>query len=155
MGSSRVVIRGEEAIDQVAVNEPLTPGAVTKAYEAGCAGRQAYAIGPPPPAEKLEELPAGRPAPPPEWVRWDFDGAEQRSNAFRAEVTLHSWWRWQPCEKETIPPDHETWQYRKVPSGDGRGERFYVFDAGKTPLKDIHPDKNASWYERECRVPGS
>ena len=137
------------------LDEPLTPAAVKKAYQAGLAGDQAYVVGPPPPAEKLEELPAADRTPPPEWVRWDFDGAVQRHNAFRSEVTLNSWWRWQACEKETIPPAPGEWRYRKVPSGDGRGERFYVFSAGKGPLRDLKPDEDVSWYEREFPVPGT
>ncbi|MBT3380600.1 MAG: hypothetical protein HN742_39750 [Lentisphaerae bacterium] len=141
-------------VDELYVlNEPLTPSAVEKAYRAGQEGQQAYAIGPPPPTEKLDVLPSDSAPPPPEWVRWDFDGVDQRSNLHRANVPLHSWWRWQPCEKETEPPNTGEWKYRKVPSGDGRGERFYVFDTEKRPLKDIHPDKGKSWYEREFRVP--
>ena len=143
-------------VDELYVlDEPLTSAAVRKAYESGLAGNQAYALGPPPPVEKLEVLPVAAGLAPPEWVRWDFDGAAQRSNSFRSEVTLNSWWRWQACRKETTPPAPDEWLYRKVPSGDGRGERFYVFSAEREPLKDLKPDEGLSWYEREFRVPGT
>jgi len=141
-------------IDELYVlDEPLTAASVKAAYEAGRAGKQAYALGPPPPAETLDRLPGTASPAPPTWVRWDFDGAEQRSNAFRGEVTLHGWWRWQVCGDRTTPPAPGSWLYRKVPSGDGRGERFYVFDAAQKPRQDLKPDKGLSWYEREFRLP--
>ncbi|MBT7166353.1 MAG: hypothetical protein HN904_26460, partial [Victivallales bacterium] len=131
----------------------LTAASVKAAYEAGRAGKQAYALGPPPPAETLDVLPDTNAPAPPTWVRWDFDGAAQRSNTCRGEITLHGWWRWQVCEDRTTPPDPGKWLYRKVPSGDGRGERFYAFDAARAPRKDLKPDKGLSWYEREFRLP--
>ena len=143
-------------LDEVYVlDEPLTPSMVKQAYEAGLAGRQAYPIGPPPPPERLVELPRDTAPAPPSFVRWDPQGAWRTDNGLRAETTLNGWWRWQKCEIHTVPPDPGKWLFRRVPALDGRMERFYVHGPDGKPVKDLQPDSAQSWYERRFDVPSA
>ncbi len=150
--------------DELCVYSSEIDGAeVARLAEAGRSGRPAFDFAAIPEAKgALERLPAAAAASPPGFVNWSFDGAAERRNPFRAEVTLHGWWRWQLGSGPYEPPDNARWRFRKVPNQSHYGESFPVRDrsfrvvpsrelrAGLSSLKEL-----PQWSEREFTVPAA
>ncbi|MBM4081271.1 MAG: hypothetical protein FJ278_16325, partial [Planctomycetes bacterium] len=96
----------------------------------------------------------------PSFVNWSNDGAWQRENAFRAEIVLNGWWRWQLVEGDAPSPPTEGWRYRKAP---GVGTRFRILDAdgqstilkGKDREAQLKIVTGECWAEREFTIPAA
>ena len=134
---------------------------VARLAVAGRAGQPAFNFKMIPEARgAVVRLPDGETSAPPSFANWSLNGAEERHNALRAEVTLHGWWRWQLGSGPFDPPDQTVWRYRKVPNHSHYGESFPVRDrafhvvpaaklrAGARSLKGL-----PQWCEREFAVP--
>ncbi|MCK5804698.1 MAG: hypothetical protein KAI66_17805 [Lentisphaeria bacterium] len=139
----------------------LTAAEVKQLHEAGVRGRPACPIQDIPKAAGASaRIPVGEREPPPAFVNWSFDGAEQRDNGQRGEITMHGWWRWQCGESPYKPPASPHWLYRKVPNQSHYGESFPVLDKERqsVPASDSRVGskslaKMPQWCEREFGVP--
>ena len=93
----------------------------------------------------------------PAFVNWSNEGAWQRDNGIRGELSLNGWWRWRAAGTNDAAPPADGWLYRKVP---GQGQYFDILDeAGESALKRKAAPVTAAerdgpcWVEREFTVP--
>jgi len=150
------------AADELCVlTRALEEGEIQRMFQAGRAGKAAFAAGPIPPAllaaAALPEVPA---TPPPPFVNWSLDGAAQRDNGLRGQVTLHGWWRWQRGKSPFAPPDEKQWLFRKTPNLSAWVEAFPVCDAKNQAVPADDPrigqpllNGVSQWCQREFSPP--
>lgn len=153
-----------KAADELCVySHALTPDEVRSLYEKGAKARTACDITEIPKAcGAILELPADERPDPPDYVNWSFEGAEQRENGLRCEVTLHGWWRWQRGQTPYEPPAAEQWLYRKIPaqshyceSFPPRDDSFSIVPASDPRRGSQRLDNVAQWCEREFSIPST
>ena len=153
----------ELADELCAFSRALTAAEVKQLHGAGIRGRPVCSIQEIPQAVGASaQIPEGARGPIPPFVNWSFDGAEQRDNGRRGEITLHGWWRWQLGESPYEPPVSDDWLYRKVPNQSHYGESFPVRDTERriVPPSDPRVGKKSltkvpQWCERELLVPAA
>ena len=151
-----------EAADELCVfSRALDEGEIQRLFQAGHAGKAAFDIGPIPPALlAAAALPRASPPAAPQFVNWSLEGADQRDNGLRGQVTLHGWWRWQRGKSPFEPPDATQWLFRKVPALSSWVEAFHVRDAKYEIVRAADPRVGqpllnglAQWCQREFSPP--
>ena len=151
-----------EAVDELCVyGIAVDADEVQRLYAAGRDGKPAFDFRQiPRAAGAIERLPDSEASRPPTFVNWSFDGAEQRANGIRGEVTLHGWWRWQRGKTLYDPPNDSQWVYRKVPAHSHytesfpvRDEEFRIIGANDARVGKRRLDGIPQWCEREFVPP--